>query len=369
MIALKTRIVVFGTKGVFEVIARQDVFRPQDLSVRRITETPPLFYRLTKDVSEGIDSVESQAYVKVGESIFYFSSDGVSVLTLDQNSLTMTSSIITDKSIKTLYNNIPPLSRALSKGVFVPEDNTVRWLYKQDSPSETNTTEGDLAKDAELIYDITLNAWYKNTYETSDDPSDTPGLVDYYIVDFDKVTNTQLPSETVRWIACGDVQGRTGAALLNIQPTTFTDFSSVTAGFEETSFIQTGYINLGDTQRQKQSSYIVPSFLRTEDGFTDDGNGNLTPTNESSCMISAYWDYADDDVSGKINDPFEAYRYNRLYIPADASDTFDYGQSVITTKNRLTGRGRALSLRFESSTGKDCKLLGWGMDLETNRRV
>ena len=150
----------------------------------------------------------------------------------------------------------------------------------------------------------------------------------------------------------------------------FKDFAgSIQAGTDAAAFMQTGFINAGDSQRRKQANYIVPSFIRTENGFTDDGGGDLTPTNESSCNIRADWDYADTTAGGKLGTAFEAYRYNRLYIPSGPADTFDTGQSVITTKNKLLGRGRALSLRFTTTALKDCRLLGWGLGFETNSKV
>ena len=43
------------------------------------------------------------------------------------------------------------------------------------------------------------------------------------------------------------------------------------------------------------------------------------------------------------------------------ADDFDYGESVIVTKNKLRGSGKCLSLKIQSETGKDIKILGWGI--------
>jgi len=42
-------------------------------------------------------------------------------------------------------------------------------------------------------------------------------------------------------------------------------------------------------------------------------------------------------------------------------DDFDYGYEVLTTKSKLRGYGRALSLYIQSESGKDMHLLGWGV--------
>ena len=60
---------------------------------------------------------------------------------------------------------------------------------------------------------------------------------------------------------------------------------------------------------------------------------------------------------------FQAYRFNRNYIPDNVVDPFDYGYEVIVSKNKLRGRGRALSLYIYSEEGKDMHLLGWATTL------
>ena len=119
--------------------------------------------------------------------------------------------------------------------------------------------------------------------------------------------------------------------------------------------------------RKKYIPYLFMYFDRTEDGFTD-VDGALMPDNPSSCMVQAQWDWADSINSGKWGTSFQTYRYKRNYIPTGTSDTFDYGKNIIVTKSKLRGNGKALSLRIESETGKDCKLLGWAVLMEAPAR-
>jgi hypothetical protein len=57
---------------------------------------------------------------------------------------------------------------------------------------------------------------------------------------------------------------------------------------------------------------------------------------------------------------FQAYRILRNFTPASVSDPFDNGETVVSTKNKLRGSGKCLSLYIKSEAGKDMKLLGWG---------
>lgn len=56
-------------------------------------------------------------------------------------------------------------------------------------------------------------------------------------------------------------------------------------------------------------------------------------------------------------------------MPDDLLDNYDYGQYVITTKNKIRGRGRAVSLYMRTEPGKDCQILGWAMQMEGKNSV
>lgn len=357
----RSRLLVFGTEAVYELYSSSDVFKPVDIGIREVSKSVLSNYSDYKKDSTAITGLgvrrpTAASIVSYKDSFFYWSSNGIINLTYNKDAREFDQNNLTDSSIQTLYNGIPDNCKAAAKGAFSEEDTAIIWCYSDDTtkPKKFNKA---------LVYDLVLNAWTKFNFYTDDS---------CYILDLKAIPSFINSSNTADFL--GQIvfvvetpdKGVTTAYFGN---DTFEDFSGSTNSGERQAFLQTGYLNANDSAVQKQSNYITTSFLRTEDGFTDDGSGNLTPTNESSCKIKAYWDFADDDVSGKINDEFEAYRYTRLYIPADASDPFNYGQSVLTTKNRLTGRGRALSLRFETSAGKDCKLLGWNLGFGGNSKV
>ena len=104
-------------------------------------------------------------------------------------------------------------------------------------------------------------------------------------------------------------------------------------------------------------------------GYELDGSGNLIHTNPSGCQLQARWGWSDSVNSGRWGNSQQIYRFTRNYIPSGVSDTFDYGFSVITTKTKLRGKGKSLSLHFESETGKDMQLLGWSIPFTGNTEV
>jgi hypothetical protein len=381
IVPLKTRLIIFADSGIYELFSSQEIPTPQAYNIRKISE-------VVVSHTTDLDLKSASNPVVAEDTVFFLAKSGAYVITANTSQEESLVRNISDQSVQKLFNDLPETALAYAQSAYSSETRTVHWLYRSIGV-DAGVDNMANTKDSELMFNIPLNAWTKNTYNTrvavvNVDPTlNEAALGLMMLVELPPRSSASLDypiGSRLRYIGLGDFVGRSNMNTFNtciFKPTenTFYDFiqdatkRSELPGTPYTGFLQTGYVNAGDTQRWKQGAYIVPSFIRTEDGFTDDGAGNLTPNNESSCTISAWWDYVDDQSFPKANDPFEAYRYTKLYIPQDASDTFDYGQSVLTTKNRLAGRGRALSLRFESGPGKDCQLLGWGMQLGTNTKV
>ena len=126
-------------------------------------------------------------------------------------------------------------------------------------------------------------------------------------------------------------------------------------------YLITGYELFGDMSRKKYVPYITCHFLRTETGFVENAQGGLDPNNPSGCYLQAQWEWANSAAGGRWGTAQQVYRLPRLYIPTSASDLFDDGFSVCTTKSKLRGRGQSVSLYFYSEEGKDCHILGWSM--------
>ena len=367
-------LLITSSRGVFELFARDGIFEPQAISVRRISTIAPLL--------NTIDGTSSRHPILVNDDLYYLSEGGVIGCKYDSNTRNYSTMNLSEAKIDRLYKTlVGTVNGGQAQGFYSESSKTVRWLLNRSRADSIRVGVSGFY-DMELVYDLTLGAWTKNVFQQATESAGyansgrgVVGLAEVLQLPRDLIDTYKFEYSNTYLVCIQDAglafppnlvwkfMHQDNGDMLD------THWSLDASEVDVPAFLQTGYINAGDSQRFKQTNYIVPSFIRTEDGFTDDGNGNLTPTNESSCIISAWWDYADDETHPKVNPSFEAYRYNRLYIPSGPADTFDYGQSVITTKNRLTGRGRALSLRFESSPGKDCRLLGWGMDLGIQTKV
>ena len=143
----------------------------------------------------------------------------------------------------------------------------------------------------------------------------------------------------------------------------FLDWEFTGSPYNFSSYVITGYDISGDMMRKKQAIYLKVFCKRTEDYY-------LSPTSlrfPSSCKVQSQWQWNNSTAQGKWGITFQTYRFTNP-TPANpvAGMAFDYGDTVIVTKNKLRGRGDALSLYFQSEQGKDMKLLGWGLEMTQN---
>jgi len=141
---------------------------------------------------------------------------------------------------------------------------------------------------------------------------------------------------------------------------TFTDWGELYQGA-----VEFGFDTAGDIMRDSIKAPIIISHLeRTEDGFKTNGNNGLELNKPSSCYMQYGWDWADQYIGGT-----ELYRFKRNYVPYGLSDPFDYGVNVITSKNRIRGKGHSLGLKLTSGNGFDCRLLGLGIMFTAANKV
>lgn len=255
----------------------------------------------------------------------------------------------------------------------------------------TPTTENAFpnAFNRELILDLTLQAFSVYDFQHAED-DDAPRIHDYIpisktvkeAVDIDVldnlgviVTDSAAANVTVSTLITSNrtrdvrtqrfkylVSQSNSVTLAEFRDYSFVDWKSYNSvGFDASANLFTGYDLSNDLLRVKQALYIIVHCNRTETVYNL-VDGVVIPVIPSSCLVQAQWGFNDSITQGKWGTQFEAYR---LFLPQVASpssgDAFIYGPRVITTKNKLRGRGDALSLYFQTSPGKDFQLLGWGI--------
>jgi hypothetical protein len=133
-------------------------------------------------------------------------------------------------------------------------------------------------------------------------------------------------------------------------------------GVDAFAYLVTGAVTAGDSSVYKQIPYLTLHYVRTEKGVSS----SLVPLNQSSCFVQSQWDWANTANSNKWSSFFQGYRQRKAYLADGSDDIYDTGFELVTTKNKIRGRGRAFALRMETEPLKDCQIVGWSIALNGN---
>ncbi len=319
----------------------------------------------------------------VDSTVMYWAESGIYHLKRNQFGDPVVENISFGK-IQSLYDSIPVEKKALASGVYDEYDRKIRWMY--------NISLADTEDVNELLLDLELGAYSKNVIGTASGQR----VVEYIEVPPFNLTDIDVDvvvgGDSVVLASGDQVVVRTNQRVAGVRNTAYLTVTSQDpsisftfsryrdesfldwrsndgVGVDAPAFLLTGWVAAGDIQRNKQVSYVTFHFIRTEDGFTADANGDLTPNNQSGCKVQAQWEWANSANSGRWGNEFQAYRYRRAYMPSGASDPYDTGFKTVVTKSKLRGKGKALSLLIKTEPGKDLKLLGWSYMATGNSNV
>lgn len=371
LINVGSALMVLAQNGVWSISGGSDYgFSANNNKVRKISE-------------KGADSPGS--VVIVDNTFMFWADDAIYHITQNEFG-DWVSNNITRTTIQKFYDDIRPIDKFYCQGRYDSYDGKVRWVYRN--------LPGDSREARELILDTELGAFYTATLRSPDSNPGAPKVASPLVVPPFRIVETEVgitvqgQPVTVQGepvVATQSVRGSGAKELAylivtGVNPLRYTfglyrdpefkDFRSHNGvGVDAEAFLLTGWVSGGDFQRNKQVPYIQFHFNRTESGFAQDETGNLFPLTPSSCIVQAQWNWTNSVNAGRWGKEFEAYRYRRLYSPFGQNDPFDNGEEVITTKNKLRGKGKVVSLYIRTAPEKDCQLLGWSMLLGVSGNV
>ncbi len=330
-------------------------------------------YKISKISNFGV--VSTASVVRVGETILYWGYNGIYSIARNRYGMLEVSST-TDDTIQTFYGEISDLEKKNSKGVYDDLSKTVRWLYYNSSVFGENPWVMELVLDTRIpayyVYKIynKPNTLLKDVFTVPSaqftQVSDSVVVgVDIVVAGSDFVITPRmerLPTKTtVKYLV-----GETIAGIPNNAYITFSEYSEGTfrdwGVIDAKAHLLTGAITAGDSSVDKQVPYVTVHMYRTENSV----DSNLVPLNPSSCLLRSQWEWSNSPNSNKWSSFQQVYRYRRGYSVNSPSDPYDTGFELITTKNKLRGQGRAVSLYFETEEGKDCRIVGWNININGN---
>lgn len=299
-----------------------------------------LDFIVTRVSSVGVNSPNSIVDTKRG--IAFWDRVGIRVLTVGGQEGFQLQTISEETIQSYVQDTVPTSSKPKIKGVYDTHENIIQWLYDSSGT-------GGYTYDRILNLDLTLGSFYPFSFSTTG-PRIT-GAVE--VKDGGIVYRTAAPVNNV-W----------REVFSKFRDDTFADFRSMDgAGQNYLSFLESGYELLDDTMRRKKQNYIFCYFRKTEEEYDE----NDEPTKPSSCFFQTKWDWADTQDSNRWTNKIQAYRHLRLPVYNEDDPSFNTGHSIVVTKNKVRGHGRAIQFRFESGgIGKDFDLLGWAVAYSGN---
>jgi hypothetical protein len=386
-----TSLLVFADNGVWQITGPDGIFKATEYSVSKITN---------------IGCISPRSVVNAEGNIFYWSDAGIYLLTADQITGLLVAQNITEQTIQSIYNEIPSVGKEYAVGHFDASGRQITWLFSDEEEYDGVRYRFEYTK--ELRFDTVLQAFYLyelrryddigqfwNYYGYSEDealnywrlgpkiagymPTEVFNNTEYQEnIEVDSQGQVEVNGQDVIIISVARSRGVSQTKYLttsyqeqwwnpdDLIKLSFAEYVNSDfkdwGAFDAKAELVTGYELFQDTQRKKGINYLTTHFKRTEQEAINQG-GTIIADNPSKCWVQAQWSFADSAESMKFGSEFQAYRLRSSQIPTEAGD-YDYGQSVITTKNKLRGNGRALSLKFSTEEGKDCYILGWGLDVD-----
>lgn len=362
MVSVGSQLIVVAENGVWGIQGGSDYgFNAENYLVKKYSEH---------------GCVSPSSVVLVDNTVLFWGDDGIYNVAPNQYG-DWGVTTLTATTIQKFYDDIDTSSKKLCKGFYDAYERKVRWLYDNDFLITGKNTR-------ELILDLNLSAFY--VLEVDSGPSEFRVVVGAEVPPFrSAIAQESVTASGVSVTAGGDdvvITSKVGETQLReflyvvVKDYTASQIVLQMASYSNTSFLDwgvvdaaaylvTGYMSGGDFQRYKQVPYITVHSRRTETGFDSDYN----LLNQSSCKVQSMWEWTNSQNSNRWGKEFEAYRLNRLWVPSSSSDEYDDGFSVVTTKNKLRGKGRVLSLKFSTSPGKNLHLYGWSMLLGVNGNV
>lgn len=341
-------------------------------------------YEVVKISTHGCTSPYSA--VEVDNSLVYWGDDAIYQIAKNEIG-DLASQNLSNNTIQSFYESIEDSSKRSAVGIFDSYSRRVRWVYDNDLPSSTQSSE--------LVLDVGLGAFYPSKIQGASTlpkivaPFTTPPFLyddgtEFVYVGSDQVEASADPVIVLNKIRQNDLReikyltitstggglGPVNYTFSHYKDSTFVDWKTYDdTGVDAAAYFITGYTTGGDSMRYKQVPVIVSHFRRTESGFTLDEEDDLVPINQSSCILQSQWEWSNSANSNRWGRDIQLYQYKRHYIPADALDDYDNGFETIVTRRKLRGKGRAISLKFSTEPLKDCRLLGWGMDMSVQGRA
>lgn len=328
---LRDALLVFGRDGVWAIESGQGGFTPTNFRVRKLIEA-------------GCSSPDG--IVIIENTCIYTGPGGVFIIAPNQYTSVLEAQNFIRDTVQSLWSAVPTTSQEKTQAKYDDAQRRIYFMFPSDA-----TTSGI---DTMFVLALDQAAWFKYTFNAN---------ANAYLLTALALPEADDPTENKKMKFIYQA-GSASVGVADFDQTTFNDWDGSNGPLP---YMITGWSNLQEFQRAKQAPIITVFSKRTETGYTGDELSGYAPVNESSTLMSGYWDWVDKTDTGKITGTQQVYRHRRQWVPSSTTDLD--GEPVIRTRNKLRGRGRVLQLKFEGETDKDSHILGFTTNYKVTRKV
>ena len=348
-------VLVFAENGVWQIRGIDNIFKATDFAVTKVS-------------SAGLSYDNS--YVNALGRVYWWNTAGIYTIRASEENQVLTGINISLDTIQSFYDSVS--KREEVRSAYDETTTKVFWFY----PVEDETVEGKLrrvlifdeAKTAFVPWEVANSSSYiLDAIALSDDFSSS---VEVTVVDSSGTPVVDSGGDEVIITGYGANFFSSSLKLLCVTNTggiTFAEFTGsdfLDWGLTSySSYLEDSHDFLGSLTNKKTGIYVTPFFKVTETTVVDNA-GSLELDLPSSCFMSTLWDFS------RAPTVISAQVYKLFKLPSTlTAGALNYPDSVISTRNRIRGRGRSLQIRFESEQEKDFHLLGYDLIFGANSNL
>lgn len=382
----------FSNQGIWVISGVNSAFSATSISINQLSDLPVRSHR-------SVVFAERHMYLVSDAGIYRFNTT-----TVTQGQIPEIQNI-TEDTIQTKFLQIGSSSTDNMVGVYNQPERQIQWLY-QEAGTNVNRSRSDKI----LHFDIALSAFtFTDIKATTDQPASgvsfdapdvygafqLPGLRDQ-VTTHDVVDNSgvlyndaaanqvtaaipKARSSVTRIMYIFGIRenntkpGETKYTFGEFTDTSFLDWDTHNqepgtplTDVDAAAFLVADFFLQENPHNESEVGYLRTFMNRTETVYKTNG----FPTTydfPSGLKVTEFFDWSTPTPDGGATGQ---QFYNLL--PAEPPETpvvdnpFDNGRPVTQGHGKINGRGRSVSFLFQSEAAKDCQILGWSFEVETN---
>lgn len=321
LVPLSSMLIIVAENGIWSIRAGSDGFTPLSYFLDRVTV---------------VGCVSKRSVVEVEDTVIYAALDGIYQVAASKEGVKAVN--ISEPTIDSYYTNITASDLAYSVSMYDYKEKTYRFFYGSQN-----------RLDKCLNLRLKNGAWYPWSFDLG-----PAGLNATHFMTFPFYSPDSLQLEGTKFLMhANDGASSQQYAIMEKNDRAFQDFGEA----DISAHMEMIGLTLDNPQHDKQVTYMTNYFEPTETKITSVAeDGTVTYNYPSSALLTPKWEWSTSAVTGKQGRQRQVYRFREVL--ADDDGNIDIGQNVVVSKGKLRGEGKAISLRYDTESGKDMRFIG-----------